>query len=313
MWVPESEARLNNPKSVAVSSRQQKKSIATNCCRAKKTLKNSKCESVHLPPHRQNVKSRYFPSVWSLALWHRIRANRRRNSKKHSLINSYSSVLQPYLNSSVHFAQFSVDPNNIPYMTRSCINPSPRYVARRKRQFTGWFFFPSKFGKWSHRCREGSCVSLKALPSPRRHPPAGYCPAEIRRGKQLRTQLHCFVFPRKYLQDGWLRCAETHWCSPLCSLCVLCSFFFFFLFDLSCSLAGVCDAVEIVHSTYSYTRWMRSIDARLAAAGHFRPALSVMLTPASPTMPLSTIQAFFQLYSSSSKRFCYLFISGKVG
>lgn len=42
-------------------------------------------------------------------------------------------------------------------MTRSWINPSPRYVADRKRQLTGWFF-SSKFGKWSHCSWEGSNV-----------------------------------------------------------------------------------------------------------------------------------------------------------
>lgn len=42
-------------------------------------------------------------------------------------------------------------------MTRSWINSSPRYVAERKRQLTGWFF-SSKFGKWSHCSWEGSNV-----------------------------------------------------------------------------------------------------------------------------------------------------------
>lgn len=84
----------------------------------------------------------------------------------HKLIHP---VLHPYLNSSVHFAQFSADPDNIPNMTRSWINSSPRYVAERKRHFYRIeFFLSSKFGKWSHHCWEGwegSCVSPKALPS----------------------------------------------------------------------------------------------------------------------------------------------------
>lgn len=53
-------------------------------------------------------------------------------------------VLHPYLNSSVHFAQFSANLDNIPNMTRSWINSSPWYVAERKRHFS--FFFPLNLG-----------------------------------------------------------------------------------------------------------------------------------------------------------------------
>lgn len=50
-------------------------------------------------------------------------------------------LLHSYLNSSVHFAQFSVDPDNIPNMTRVWINSSLRYVAERQRQFRRMVFF----------------------------------------------------------------------------------------------------------------------------------------------------------------------------
>lgn len=50
-------------------------------------------------------------------------------------------LLHSYLNSSVHFAQFSVEPDNIPNMTRVWINSSPRYVAERQRQFRRMVFF----------------------------------------------------------------------------------------------------------------------------------------------------------------------------
>lgn len=84
-------------------------------------------------------------------------AKRRRNSEKQSSHKFVHTVLHPYLNSSVHFAQFSADPNNIPNMTRSWINSSPRYISERKRQLTGCFF-SSTFGKGSHRFWEGSYV-----------------------------------------------------------------------------------------------------------------------------------------------------------
>lgn len=138
---------------------------------------------------------------------------RRRNSEKavsHKLIHP---VLHPYLNSSVHFAQFSADPDNIPNMTRSWINSSPRYVAERKRHFYRIeFFLSSKFGKWSHHCWEGwegSCVSPKS-PAFKK---AGYCPREIsRENNWVFAPLLCFS-ARKYLQDGCLRCAQPLLCS----------------------------------------------------------------------------------------------------
>jgi len=98
-------------------------------------------------------------------------------------------LLRSYLNSSVHFAQFSVEPDNIPNMTRVWINSSPDMWRRDTDSFAGWFF-SSKFGKWSHCAWEGSracvrvcvcvyvCVSL-ALPS-LRHPKQDICPEKIR-------------------------------------------------------------------------------------------------------------------------------------
>lgn len=50
-------------------------------------------------------------------------------------------LLISYLNSSVHFAQFSVEPDNIPNMSRVWINSSPRYVAERQRPFRRMVFF----------------------------------------------------------------------------------------------------------------------------------------------------------------------------
>lgn len=69
---------------------------------------------------------------------------RRRNSQKQSPKKFIHPVLHPYLNSSVHFAQFSANLDNIPNMTRSWINSSPWYVAERKRHFS--FFFPLNLG-----------------------------------------------------------------------------------------------------------------------------------------------------------------------
>lgn len=132
-------------------------------------------------------------------------AKRRRNSEKQSSHKFVHTVLHPYLNSSVHFAQFSANPNNIPNMTRSWINSSPRYVAERKRQLTGSFFLYIWEVK-SPLLRRKLCVSLQALPSLELQK-AGYLSQRDKQGKQLRVPPAVNVFTLKYLQNGCQRYA----------------------------------------------------------------------------------------------------------
>lgn len=106
-------------------------------------------------------------------------AKRRRNSEKQSSHKFVHPVFHPYLNSSVHFAQFSANPNNIPNMTRSWINSSPRYVAERKRQLPDGFFLyiwevKSPLWEGSYVCHCKPCLHCSSKKQ-------DTCPKEISR------------------------------------------------------------------------------------------------------------------------------------
>lgn len=135
---------------------------------------------------------------------------RRRNSEKavsHKLIHP---VLHPYLNSSVHFAQFSADPDNIPNMTRSCINSSPRYVAERKRHF--WLFsLPLNLGSevtTVEKVEEAVCHRKPCLQKSR------ILSQRDKQGKQLSVHSAVMFF-----------CSETFtgWLPALCTAIAVCS------------------------------------------------------------------------------------------
>lgn len=145
---------------------------------------------------------------------------RRRNSEKavsHKK-NPIHPVLHPYLNSSVHFAHFSADPDNIQNMTRSWINSKPpRYVAEKERDtfLAGLSFFLSPLNLGSEvtvverRLRRKLCVTEREeeekSPAFKK---AGYCPREIsRENNWVFAPLLC-CSARKYLQDDWLRRAQ---------------------------------------------------------------------------------------------------------